>query len=345
MKILIAVPLLWIFGIGVDSFSTSSPRLNGTPLHVSTQTQTVTVTVADNGVHAATNFWGEPRNEQEIIDFVSNAVFYNEVEASLGYFRSDVQDQWVEVISAEPPLFVVHGFLERNYCDQIIAATLGPTSSDSDCSDDDDAPAKHQLKRSTMGAEQEASDHRTSSTAWLHEEHCEFPLRTFTTRTAALSGLPPTNMENMQVVQYQPGEEFQEHTDHLDSFNEFGCGGRLCTCLVYLNDPQAPIKAQNNYLDSLSKNYNTMGREETAFTGGETNFPEFGRAITPKKGSALFFWNTLERPGSMNYDEDMFLNVDTKLRHAGLPVLSGEKWVANRWIHPRQFGADVRGLV
>ena len=107
MKILIAVPLLWIFGIGVDSFSTSSPRLNGTPLHVSTQTQTVTVTVADNGVHAATNFWGEPRNEQEIIDFVSNAVFYNEVEASLGYFRSDVQDQWVEVISAEPPVRLI----------------------------------------------------------------------------------------------------------------------------------------------------------------------------------------------------------------------------------------------
>jgi hypothetical protein len=40
----------------------------------------------------------------------------------------------------------------------------------------------------------------------------------------------------------------------------------------------------------------------------------------------------------------MFLNVDKKLRHAGLPVLTGEKWIANRWIHPRNFGAGVRGL-
>jgi prolyl 4-hydroxylase len=84
--------------------------------------------------------------------------------------------------------------------------------------------------------------------------------------------------------------------------------------------------------------------ESTLFTGGETLFPEFKTAVQPKKGSCLFFWNALERPGSPNYDRDMFLNVDIKLRHAGLPVLSGVKWVANRWIHPKNFKANVRGL-
>ena len=119
------------------------------------------------------------------------------------------------------------------------------------------------------------------------------------------------------------------HLLFLHSFNEFDCGGRLCTLLVYLNDSEP----------------SAMGVQvEATFTGGQTMFPEFHAAITPKKGSALFFFNTIERPGSTNYYTDMFLNVDRKLRHAGLPVLTGEKWVANRWVHPRSFGAGVRGL-
>jgi len=110
----------------------------------------------------------------------------------------------------------VHGFLERSYCDHIIDATIGPSATGEDSSSASSTAGKHQLKRSTMGAEQEKSDHRTSSTAWLHEERCPLPLRTFASRTSALSGLPPTNMENLQVVRYEPGEEFQLHTDHLD---------------------------------------------------------------------------------------------------------------------------------
>jgi len=32
------------------------------------------------------------------------------------------------------------------------------------------------------------------------------------------------------------------------------------------------------------------------------------------------------------------------MRHAGLPVGAGEKWVCNKWIHPIDFGAGVKGL-
>ena len=97
------------------------------------------------------------------------------------------------------------------------------------------------------------------------------------------------------------------------SFNDFDCGGRLCTCLVYLNDSeQSLLKAE----ELCTRNTVTEGREHK-FTGGETMFPEFHAAIQPKKGSALFFFNTLERPGSSNYNSEMFLNVDRKLRHAG----------------------------
>ena len=117
-------------------------------------------------------------------------------------------------------------------------------------------------------------------------------------KVSRISQLPTSNMENLQVVKYQPGQEFQIHTDHLDSFNDLECRGRLATCLVYLESPQA---------------------------GGETSFPEFNVEIPPTQGSAVFFWNTLERPGMKNYDPHMFLHVDTRLRHAGLPVIKGEQ--------------------
>jgi hypothetical protein len=216
---------------------------------------------------------------------------------------------------------------------------------------------KHRLKRSTMGAEQTESGHRTSSTAWLQEECCPLPLRTFASRAAALSCLPPINMENLQVVRYEPGEEFRMHTDHLDrwvtidhdwfllftffdlslvriiscrylqytfcfSFNEFDCGGRLCTCLVYLND------SEQSMTEAVEISATEEGdRGDQPFTGGETMFPEFHAAIQPKKGSALFFFNTLERPGSMNYNADMFLNVDRKLRHAGKSFWNVEQFM------------------
>ena len=42
-------------------------------------------------------FWGTPRTKGEIVNFISDAVFTEEHE-------SDREDQWVEVISAEPPV-------------------------------------------------------------------------------------------------------------------------------------------------------------------------------------------------------------------------------------------------
>jgi prolyl 4-hydroxylase len=283
------------------------------------------------------NFWGTPRNEQEIIDFVSEAVF-NEVShhtAASNALNDNVAPtidqhlQRIEVISVEPPLVIVHGFLEPKHCDDIMSAVLGPEEVESNDNGEDDA--KNQLKRSTMGAEQDETKQRTSSTAWLHPEHCPKPLDAFSERVSKLCGLPTDNFENLQVVRYQPGQEFQIHTDHLDSFNSMDCGGRLATCLVYLNDSE----------DSVSESSNSNSSNDETFTGGETFFHEFKRAVSPRKGSALFWWNTIERPGAMDYEKDMFLNVDLKLRHAGLPVLTGEKWVCNKWMHPLPFPFGV----
>jgi prolyl 4-hydroxylase len=74
------------------------------------------------------------------------------------------------------------------------------------------------MKESTVGSTQKMSETRTSSTVWLKDPECQDPLRLIAEKVSMISGLPPTNMENLQVVKYEPGQEFNMHTDHMESF-------------------------------------------------------------------------------------------------------------------------------
>uniref|UniRef100_A0A671P4R1 Zgc:152670 n=1 Tax=Sinocyclocheilus anshuiensis TaxID=1608454 RepID=A0A671P4R1_9TELE len=85
------------------------------------------------------------------------------------------------------------------------------------------------------------------------------------------------------------------------------------------------------------QNYGIGGRYEPHYDelmsdveiGGATVFPQVDVALKPKKGSAVFWYN-LHKNG----------NVDLNTKHAGCPVLRGNKWVANKWIH--EFGQEFR---
>jgi prolyl 4-hydroxylase len=74
---------------------------------------------------------------------------------------------------------------------------------------------------------------------------------------------------------------------------------RVTTVLVYLNDD---------------------------FTGGETVFPDYDLSIRPRQGDAVIFRNT-----------DAAAHPLATARHAGVPVTSGVKWLATRWIRARAF--------
>jgi prolyl 4-hydroxylase len=74
---------------------------------------------------------------------------------------------------------------------------------------------------------------------------------------------------------------------------------RVITAIVYLND---------------------------GYQGGSTRFPEIGYDLRGEKGDAIFFSNTLADGA-----------VDERCRHAGLPVMHGQKWICTRWIRARDF--------
>ena len=88
----------------------------------------------------------------------------------------------------------------------------------------------------------------------------------------------------------------QEYRAHLDALTGVG-NQRVLTVLVYLN---------------------------TDYTGGETRFLPGGPTVRGAVGDAIVFRNVDARG-----------HADTASRHAGLPVLSGRKFLASRWIRAR----------
>lgn len=88
----------------------------------------------------------------------------------------------------------------------------------------------------------------------------------------------------------------QEYRPHFDAIDRAD-NQRILTFLVYLND---------------------------GYDGGETQFLHSGLTVKGRKGDGLLFRNAREDGRS-----------DPNSRHAGLPVTSGEKFLASRWIRQR----------
>lgn len=165
--------------------------------------------------------------------------------------------------------------------------------------------AKPRLRRATVHDPQTGklttAHYRVSKSAWLGA--FEHPVvDKINQRIEDITGLDVTTAEDLQVANYGVGGQYEPHfdfgrKDEPDAFEELGTGNRIATWLLYMSDVPA---------------------------GGATVFTDVGASVKPKKGSAVFWFN-LHASGDGDY----------RTRHAACPVLVGNKWVSNKWIHER----------
>ena len=151
---------------------------------------------------------------------------------------------------------------------------------------------------------------RTGETTWL--SYASDPiLRAIAEKSAKLLGANWRQFEQLQIVKYLEGNEYRWHMDSylFDSERGQRClknrGQRMATLLFYLSDVEE---------------------------GGETGFRELNNMkVQPVKGRALHFANVL--PGTNKQHP--------KSLHAGLPVIKGQKYIANFWL--REYPFDKPG--
>jgi prolyl 4-hydroxylase len=122
-------------------------------------------------------------------------------------------------------------------------------------------------------------------------------------RIARLFRWPAIKGEGLQVLRYTAGAQYRPHHDYFDPA-EPGTAGilkrggqRVATLIMYLNEPES---------------------------GGATVFPELDLRVQPRRGQAVFFSYASPSPA-------------TRTLHGGEPVLSGEKWIATKWLREREF--------
>jgi prolyl 4-hydroxylase len=118
--------------------------------------------------------------------------------------------------------------------------------------------------------------------------------------------IPFENAEDLQVVRYLPNQYYNEHhdacCDNNDKCLEFvrKSGQRVLTVLIYLNNE---------------------------FEDGNTYFKNLNLKVKPPTGDAIAFFPLAK---GTNKCHPLAL-------HAGMPVSSGTKWVANLWFRESKF--------
>lgn len=152
--------------------------------------------------------------------------------------------------------------------------------------------ASPRLTRSKL-ANKEVNSIRTSSGMFFEEDETPF-LTAINYRLACLMQVPAAHAEGMQVLHYEPGQEFKPHHDYFGPNHPSGYNNRISTLVIYLNEVEE---------------------------GGETIFPHLNLSVTPKKGSAVYF--------EYFYNDQ---TINERTLHSGEPVIRGEKWVATQWM-------------
>lgn len=149
-----------------------------------------------------------------------------------------------------------------------------------------------------------AHDARTSTSLCLRRQETPLVAR-LEARIARLTGWPTDRAEGLQILRYEPGQQYRPHHDWFDpakpgSQRHLARGGqRVGTLVICL---------------------------QAAEVGGATCFPKVKLSLSPPLGGAVFFNNTT-----------VLGDPDPLTLHAGAPVQAGVKIVATCWQRERAF--------
>lgn len=148
----------------------------------------------------------------------------------------------------------------------------------------------------------ELNAHRTSEGMFFQRGQAPV-IAALEARISHLLDWPVEYGEGLQVLHYGPQAEYKPHYDYFELGQPstqalLSRGGqRVGTVLIYLNTPPE---------------------------GGATTFPDVGLHVTAQQGMGVFF----------SYDKP---HPSTLSLHGGAPVISGDKWVATKWLRERVF--------
>lgn len=153
-------------------------------------------------------------------------------------------------------------------------------------------------------------------------------------RLAVVSGYPEENIEPLQFLQYQPGQQYEGHNDFFDACDGVPALAAVrATCLTRDGSLQPPPNL--NAVDQLFRGgerrmtiliyLNSLPEEDA---GGNTTFTRLGISVRPKRNAAVAF---------DNYLESQPLKGDQRCFHAGTPPQTGTKYAVNVWIRARKF--------
>lgn len=145
------------------------------------------------------------------------------------------------------------------------------------------------------------SDYRKSEQMWITDEQ-NIIAKKISDFCESILNLPKENMESAQLVKYDVSGYFKEHYDsEPDKTKNNNIKDRAHTFIVYLNDVEE---------------------------GGETRFPKINLNIKPKKGTAMYFKTLM--PNGVLLEKSL---------HQGMPIICGEKYIVNKWIHLNKFNS------
>lgn len=164
------------------------------------------------------------------------------------------------------------------------------------------------LSRSTVvdiGDGSHQVDHRRISDSTSFQRGAHPLIAKIEQRIADLVRWPVVNGEGLQVLRYQKDGEYRPHVDYFapelsGSQKHLVVGGqRVASFVLYLSDVEA---------------------------GGGTRFPRLGLECRPKRGAGVLFSNV-----------DANGKPHPQSLHAGMPVISGTKYIATKWLREQPY--------